>query len=143
MKDQTAKADAGKPRVSLVPSAIVRCIAYIRDYGNNKYPEGGKDNWKQVEPERYIDALYRHVLAFVEDPYSRDEESGLPHLWHAACNADFLCELLPMEVQKEKSHDDSCQFCEYEKKLEMEYPCCSCKNAHQNYFKPKEVNDET
>ena len=93
MKDQTAKADAGKPRVSLVPSEIVRCIAYIREYGNNKYPEGGKDNWKQVEPERYIDALYRHVLTFVEDPYSRDKESGLPHLWHAACNAAFLCAL--------------------------------------------------
>ena len=93
MKDQTAKADAGKPRVSLVPTMIVRCIAVIRDYGNNKYPEGGKDNWKKVERERYVDAMYRHMLAFLDDPYSVDEESGLPHLWHLSCNASFLCEM--------------------------------------------------
>ena len=152
MKDQTAKADAGKPRVSLVPSAIVRCIAYIREYGNNKYPEGGKDNWKQVEPERYIDALYRHVLAFVEDPYSRDEESGLPHLWHAACNADFLCELLPMDPNPNRSYrvtatslsisnsgaDGWCQHCAHYEKPEMEHLCYPCKHGSICYFKPKE-----
>lgn len=93
MRDQTAKADNGKPRLSLVPPEIIRNIAVIREYGNNKYPEGGPDNWKTVEPERYRDALYRHWLAYLEDPASVDEESGLPHLWHMACNAAFLCEL--------------------------------------------------
>ena len=63
MNNQKIKADKGKPRVSLTPSAIVWCIAPVREYGMDKYPEGGKDNWKRVEPERYIDALYRHVLA--------------------------------------------------------------------------------
>lgn len=93
MRDQTAKADAGKPRLSLVPPEIIRNIAVIREYGNNKYPEGGPDNWKTVESVRYRDALYRHLLAYLEDPASVDEESGLPHLWHLACNAAFLCEL--------------------------------------------------
>lgn len=93
MRNQSAKADAGKPRLSLVPPEIIRNIAVIREYGNNKYPEGGPDNWKTVEPERYRDALYRHWLAYLEDPASVDEESGLPHLWHMACNAAFLCEL--------------------------------------------------
>ena len=51
MSNQTVKADAGKPKVSLVPPEIVYDIARIREYGNNKYPEGGKDNWKEVEPE--------------------------------------------------------------------------------------------
>ena len=91
MKNQAIKADAGKPKVSLVPSAIVFAIAKVREYGNNKYPEGGKNNWMNVEPERYIDAAYRHMLYFIEDPTGCDAESGLPHLWHLACNIAFLC----------------------------------------------------
>lgn len=94
MNDQTVKADKGKPKLSLVPSQIIYDIAEIREYGNNKYPEGGKDNWKNVEPERYIDAAFRHFLAFKDDPYGLDEESGKKHLSHLACNIAFLCEQL-------------------------------------------------
>lgn len=50
------------------------------------------ENWRSVEPQRYRDALYRHWLAYLEDPGGVDEESGLPHLWHLACNAAFLIE---------------------------------------------------
>lgn len=146
MSDQKAKADAGKPKVSLVPSAIVKCIAPIREYGCNKYPEGGKDNWKKVESKRYIDALYRHTLDFVEDPYSRDEESGLPHLWHIGCNTAFLCELLPMTAKAEEELEDpvdrSCEFCEHQHKMAIDQPCCSCKHAHENYFEPKVKRDD-
>ena len=91
--DQTIKADNGKPKLSLVPPEIIRNIAVVREYGNNKYPKGGKDNWKKVEPDRYKDALFRHLLAYIEDPEGVDEESGIPHLWHLACNVAFLCEL--------------------------------------------------
>ena len=91
--DQTAKADAGKPQLSLVPSAVIYAIAAIREYGCRKYPDGGKDNWKQVEPQRYRDAMYRHLLAYIDDPGGVDTESGLPHLWHLACNVAFLCEM--------------------------------------------------
>ena len=93
MNNQSVKADAGKPKLTLVPPQIIRDIAVIREYGNNKYPEGGKDNWKEVEPERYRDALFRHLLLYIEDPYGVDEESGLKHLAHVACNVAFLCEL--------------------------------------------------
>lgn len=91
--DQTAKADAGKIRPTLVPTEAIRAIAVIRGYGNAKYPQGGEDNWKRVEPQRYRDALYRHLLAYVDDPHGVDEESGYPHLWHLITNAAFLCEL--------------------------------------------------
>jgi len=94
---QKAKADAGKPRLSLVPSEIIRDIAYIREYGNNKY--GDPDNWKTVAKERYRDAMYRHLLAYIDDPHGVDEESGFPHLWHLACNVSFLC-----EMEKEELH---------------------------------------
>lgn len=95
--NQNAKADKGKLKLTLVPTEIIRDIAVIREYGNNKYPNGGKDNWKSVEPERYRDAAYRHMLAYVDNPASIDDESGYPHLWHLACNVAFLC-----EMEKEK-----------------------------------------
>lgn len=93
MDNQKAKSDAGKPQLSLVPRRIIFDIAKIREYGNSKYPEGGIDNWKHVEPERYRDAAFRHFLAYLDDPYGLDAESGLPHLWHLACNIAFLCDL--------------------------------------------------
>lgn len=93
MRRQEAKADAGKPRLTLVPRRILTDIARIREYGNAKYPEGGPDNWKTVEPERYRDAAFRHFVAYLDDPTGIDEESGLPHLWHLACNIAFLCEM--------------------------------------------------
>ena len=89
--NRKAKADAGKPRLSLVPSEIIRDIARVREYGNDKY--GDPENWKTVEPERYRDAAYRHLLAYIDNPIGTDEESGLPHLWHLACNIAFLCEM--------------------------------------------------
>lgn len=98
---QEAKADKGKPRLSLVPTQAVIGIARIREYGCSKYPVGGEDNWKQVEPQRYIDALLRHAFAFKDDPYGVDKESGLPHLWHIGCNYAFLSELLGDKYEDE------------------------------------------
>lgn len=98
---QEAKADAGKPRLSLVPRSIIWDIAAIREYGNKKY--GDPENWRKVEPERYRDAAYRHFMRYLDDPTGVDEESGLPHLWHLATNISFLCELEKIdELQGDK-----------------------------------------
>lgn len=86
-----AKADTGKPKLTLVPRKIIFDIAKIREYGNAKY--GDPNNWKTVEKERYRDAAFRHFMAYLDDPEGVDEESGLPHLWHLACNVAFLCEM--------------------------------------------------
>lgn len=99
--NQNAKADAGKPRLSLVPRAIIWDIAAIREYGNKKYHD--PENWRQVEAQRYRDAAYRHFLRYLDDPEGMDEESGLPHLWHLACNIAFLCEMERMDRECEKS----------------------------------------
>lgn len=93
MNNQAIKADAGKLKLSLVPTEIIRAIARVRMYGNAKYPEGGPNNWKAVEVQRYRDALLRHTLLYIDDPYGKDAESGIPHLEHIACNVAFLCEL--------------------------------------------------
>lgn len=90
--DQQAKADAGKLELDLVPTQIIRDIAEVRMYGNQKYHDPG--NWKTVELRRYINALLRHTLAFVDKPDSVDTESGIPHYKHMACNMAFICEML-------------------------------------------------
>lgn len=104
--DQNAKADAGKAQLTLVPRKIIYAIAKIREYGVNKYPDGGVDNWKQVEVERYRDAAFRHFMAYLDDPEGVDEESGLPHLWHLACNIAFLCELEDLDKDINTSKRD-------------------------------------
>ena len=96
--DQTAKADNGKAKLTLVPRQIIWDIAKIREYGTAKY-HNDPENWKKVEKQRYKDAAYRHFMAYLDDEKSVDEESGLEHLWHLACNIAFICE---MEKWEEK-----------------------------------------
>ena len=86
-KDQSAKADKGKLELSLVNPKLVKAVAEVRMYGTEKY--GDSENWRKVEPKRYVDALYRHLLAYIEGN-EVDEESGLSHLAHMACNISFL-----------------------------------------------------
>ena len=88
---QEAKADAGKLELTLVPRQIIRSIAKIRMFGTQKYKD--PENWKRVSKERYRNAAFRHFLAYLDNPASLDEESGMPHLWHLSCNLAFLEEL--------------------------------------------------
>lgn len=92
------KHDKDKPRPTLVPPSLIWAVAQVREYGCKEY--GGPDTWRQVEPQRYKDALFRHLLAYLGGE-TEDAESGLPHLWHLACNAAFLIELEAEEGQHE------------------------------------------
>lgn len=89
--NQELKRDAGKLQLTLVPTQIITDIARVREFGVAKYHK--RDSWKQVEIQRYRDALFRHLLLYLNDPKGVDDESGLPHLSHVACNVAFLCEL--------------------------------------------------
>lgn len=89
---QPAKADAGKPNLSLVPTSIIYEIEKVRDFGIKKYKN--PDNWKDVEMERYHQALLRHTMAIWNDINARDDESGLLHLSHIATNVAFLLEMI-------------------------------------------------
>lgn len=99
MREQSAKNDVGKLELDLVPTQIIRDIAQVRMYGNQKY--GDPENWRTVELRRYINALLRHTLAFIDKPYAVDEESGIEHYKHMACNMAFICELMK---QRELPH---------------------------------------
>lgn len=87
---QEAKADGGKPRPTLVPVSLINAVTAIREFGCQKYHD--PENWRKVEPQRYRDALYRHWLAYLGGEKT-DPESGMPHLWHLACNVAFLIEM--------------------------------------------------
>ena len=88
----------GKAQLHLVPKQIIYDIAQVREYGNMKYHS--PDNWKTVDVQHYIDAAYRHLLYMVEDPTSVDEESGIEHYKHLACNIAFICEFLKDKKKK-------------------------------------------
>lgn len=77
--------------ISLVPVQIIDDIRTVRLFGIRKYAD--PDNWKKVEKQRYIDALLRHLLAYLEEPDGVDEESGIKHYKHMACNLAFICEM--------------------------------------------------
>lgn len=89
-KGPEAKSDAGKPRPTLVPVSLMEAVTAVREYGCAKYHD--PENWRRVEPQRYRDALYRHWLAYLKGEQT-DPESGLPHLWHLACNVAFLIDM--------------------------------------------------
>lgn len=89
-----AKLDAGKLRLGLVLGGFAEAlteVGRVGTYGAEKYSPNG---WKSVEngEERYLDALYRHLLADAQCEES-DPDSGLLHLSHACWNMLALLEL--------------------------------------------------
>lgn len=98
--DQSAKTDAGKIRPTLVPPALIEAVAAVREYGCSKYHD--PDNWRRVEPQRYWEATLRHALAAWDNYEAIDDESGLPHLDHMACNIAFI-----LQIMKENKHGKS------------------------------------
>lgn len=84
--DDFMKFDSGKLRYGLIPPEATKALAEVLTYGAKKYKP---NNWKNGEPDRYVDALYRHLEAWRAGE-SHDDESGLPHLSHALTNVAFL-----------------------------------------------------
>lgn len=95
--DQEAKADAGKPRLTLVPPRIIWEIATVREFGTAKYHD--PENWRTVEPDRLWAACTRHIVAAWNDYRATDADSGLLHLAHAATNIAFLLQIIGEEDQ--------------------------------------------
>lgn len=90
--DQQHKADGGKYRPSLLPWAALPYALEVLEFGAKKY---APHSWAKVEPDRYVEALGRHVIEFLdrypkEGLSMRDHESGLLTLSHIACNVLFL-----------------------------------------------------
>jgi hypothetical protein len=82
------KFDEGKVLFGLVDPEFEKEVAEILTFGKKKYSE---DSWQTVPDgeKRYRHALLRHLNASRNGEVI-DEESGLSHLAHAACNLMFL-----------------------------------------------------
>lgn len=103
IRDYSAKHDQDKLRPSLICESLIEAVMQIREYGCKKY--GDPENWRKVEPKRYEDAMWRHILQCKKYGIdSIDEESGYPHLWHAACNIMFLIEMKVNVTNKYDEH---------------------------------------
>lgn len=86
-RDQSIKADGGKLRMELIPTSALTGLGRVLTHGAIKY---SPNSWQNVEYERYIGALIRHLVAFMEDPTGVDADSGLLHTEHLLANAVFL-----------------------------------------------------
>jgi hypothetical protein len=82
------KHDDGKPRWDLLPYDAVAGVVDVLTHGSIKY---GPENWRTVPlwDERYFAAAMRHLSAYRRGSFT-DDDSGLPHLAHAACCVLFL-----------------------------------------------------
>lgn len=83
------KYDTQKLRLELIPPSLLKAVGAVLTYGAVKYADR---NWeKGTNWTRILGSLERHLLAF-KNGEDNDPESGLPHLWHVACNITFLIE---------------------------------------------------
>lgn len=100
------KFDQGKRRVDLVPTEAINALADVLTAGAVKY---GEHNWRHgMDWSRVYGAAQRHMLAFWGGD-DIDEESGMPHLWHALTNMAFLVSYQALSVGRDdrwKQEDD-------------------------------------
>lgn len=82
------KYDQNKLDYTLIPFWALHDVVRVLEHGVKKYR---RDNWQRVERprRRYLAAAFRHLSA-VSDGEWLDQDSGLPHVAHAACNCLFL-----------------------------------------------------
>ena len=91
------KHDNGKARIELVPPELVFAVAHILTFGAIKYADR---NWELgMSWGRVFGACMRHLWAWWggKGPTTKsflfgelDTETGMSHLWHAACCIAFL-----------------------------------------------------
>lgn len=81
------KFDQDKPRHDLLPPELNDAVARVLTFGAAKY---GERNWeKGMRWGRPFAALMRHLWAWWRGERA-DPETGMSHLWHAACCLAFL-----------------------------------------------------
>ncbi len=67
---------------------VIKGVVQVLTFGAKKY---SRSSWQSVPnaKQRYMDAFYRHMNAHHSGDHV-DNESGLPHLFHAICNLMFI-----------------------------------------------------
>jgi hypothetical protein len=88
-KPEGHKDDLDKAPLSWLSGYAALDMAGVLAFGGRKYD---RHNWRAgIAWSRVLDAALRHLTAW-NGGQDRDDESGLPHLAHAACCIMFLQE---------------------------------------------------
>lgn len=81
------KHDKGKVKYHLIPPEVLKAVAEVFTDGAAKYEP---DGWRECDdPNRYLDALYRHLVAW-QSGETYDLDSARHTLAHVAANAMIL-----------------------------------------------------
>lgn len=87
MDDKALRYNEGKPRLGLIPPQIIEGIGHVLTFGAKKYDD---NNWKKgLSDENCLSSCLRHIMKFQRGEVY-DDESGIHHLAHAACNLAFI-----------------------------------------------------
>jgi len=82
------KHDQDKIRFDLIPVEAIEALAKVLKMGAEKY---GDNNWRAgIKYHRVYRAAQHHLQEFWGEHPDKDDESSLPHLYHALCNIAFL-----------------------------------------------------
>lgn len=93
------KFDSEKPRAGLVLGGFAEALLEVSKVGTFGAKKYAPNNWKLVDPERYVDAMFRHLFQWM-GPNRNDSETGISHLAHAAWNALAILQLTPTTEEK-------------------------------------------
>ena len=106
---KSLKYDTDKPRLSLIVPSFLIGLARVLTFGAGKY-----DAWNWLASagsndhddfrDRCYDALQRHLLALQEGEYL-DQDSKMPHIYHAACNVMFIAYYDTITHEERHEHD--------------------------------------
>lgn len=89
MNEEGKKFDEDKVRMDLIPVSMLTGVGKVLTFGAKKY---GDRNWEAgIKWSRVYAAALRHLMAWWGGE-EYDQESGLPHLYHATCCLAFLIE---------------------------------------------------
>lgn len=99
LRDNSTKAPI---TMVLEATRAIEGIARVLAFGAKKY---GRRNWmKGLKYTEIMDSSDRHQLAMLRGE-DTDEESGLPHADHFACNALFLSEMMHTRPDMDDRND--------------------------------------
>lgn len=88
-KRKDMKFDQGKPRLDLIEPAFIMGLGKVLAFGAAKYKANSWKSEVHDAEDRYYAAAQRHLIQF-RGGEPDDQETGLSHLLHAACNIMFL-----------------------------------------------------
>jgi len=98
---EARKNDAEKPRFDLLSPSLLEDTARVMAFGARKYGDRNYLNGAGLRFGRVFAALMRHLWAWWRGEDS-DEETGISHLAHAACNLMMLYDLVERGGQDDR-----------------------------------------